>query len=66
MLSQRLNRLGITRLERQGALSRLVAEVPSAIVARATGYSLEASARRSAQGGSEWATYAGLKAGGRR
>ena len=66
MLSQRLNRLGITRLERQGALSRLVAEVPSAIVARATGYSLEGSARRSAQGGTEWGTYVALKAGGRR
>jgi hypothetical protein len=62
MLTARLNRLGITRNERQGALSRLVAEVPSAIVARATGYSLEASARRSAQGGIEWTTYAALKA----
>ena len=66
MLTMRLNRLGITRLERQGALSRLVAEVPSSIVARATGYSLEASARRSAQGGSEWATYAALKVGDHR
>lgn len=61
MLTMRLNQLGITRHERQGALSRLVAQVPSAIVARATGYSLEASARRSAQGGTEWATYAALK-----
>jgi hypothetical protein len=61
MLTMRLNELGITRHERQGALSRLVAQVPSAIVARATGYSLEASARRSAQGGTEWATYAALK-----
>ena len=61
MLTMRLNELGITRHERQGALSLLVAQVPSAIVARATGYSLEASARRSAQGGTEWATYAALK-----
>ena len=61
MLTMRRNKLGITRLEREGELSRLVAQVPSAIVARATGYSLEASARRSAQVGTESATYAALK-----
>ncbi len=66
MLSRRLNRLGITRLDRQGALGPLVAAVLSAIVARATGYSLEASARRSAQGGLERGPYVALKTGDRR
>jgi hypothetical protein len=61
-MTARLNRLGITRHERQGALTRLLSEVPAAIVARATGYSLEASARRSAQAGTAFASYAGLKA----
>jgi hypothetical protein len=66
MLTSRLNRLGITKTERQGALSRLTAEIPAAIVANATGYSLEASARRAAQGGTEWANYVNLKVAGSR
>jgi hypothetical protein len=33
----RLNRLGITRTERQGALTHLLSEVPAAVVAKATG-----------------------------
>ena len=60
-LTKRLNRLGITRRERQGALSYLVSEAPAAVVARATGYSLDATAARAILSGTDWANYAALK-----
>ena len=61
-MTARLNRLGITRLERQGALTRLLGQVPAAVVARATGYSLEGSTSRAALAGNSFANYAALKA----
>jgi hypothetical protein len=39
-LTKRMNALGITKAERQGALTHLVNEAPAAVVAKATGYSL--------------------------
>ncbi len=60
-MTTRLNRLDITRLERQGALTRLLGQVPAAIVARATGYYLEASTSRASLAGDSFANYARLK-----
>jgi hypothetical protein len=60
-MSVLLNRLGITRHDRQGALTRLLADVPAAIVARSIGYSLEASTQRSTQAGHSYASYVVLK-----
>ena len=60
-LTARLNRLGITKLERQGALTHLVSEVPAAVVAKATGYAPATTAARAAQAGTDWASYVALK-----
>jgi hypothetical protein len=60
-LTKRLNALGITKAERQGALTHLVNEVPAAVVAKATGYSLGSTAARSVLFGPDWARYAALK-----
>jgi hypothetical protein len=56
-----MNALGITRTERQGALTHLVNEAPAAVVAKATGYSLGSTAARSVLLGPDWARYAALK-----
>ncbi len=37
-LTKRLNVFGITKFERQGALTHLVNEAPASVVAKATGY----------------------------
>jgi hypothetical protein len=60
-MTKRLNQLGITRNERQGALTSLVSDVPAAVVARATGYSLGATTQRALVTGTDWAHYAALK-----
>jgi hypothetical protein len=60
-LRQRLGQLGITKAERQGALSYLLSEVPAPVAARATGYSSQTTAARAAQAGTDWACYAALK-----
>ena len=60
-LAARLNRLGITKSARQGALSHLLSEVPAAVVARVTGYATDTTAARAALAGSDWARYAALK-----
>jgi hypothetical protein len=60
-LTKRLNALGITKAERQGALTHLVNEAPAAVVAKATGYSLGSTAARSVLFGPDWAHYAALK-----
>jgi hypothetical protein len=60
-LTQRLNKLGITKLERQGALRHLVSEAPSPVVARATGYAFDTTAARAELSGTDWAHYAALK-----
>ncbi len=59
-LTKRLNALGITKLERQGALNHLVSEAPPSIVARATGYAVETTSARALLSGSDWAHYAAL------
>jgi hypothetical protein len=59
-LIKRLNRLEITKVERQGALSHLVSEVPASVVAKATGYSFGTTAARAALAGTDWARYAPL------
>lgn len=64
-LTKRLNQLGITRLERQGALRHLLSEVPSPVVARATGYSFDVTAARAALSGTDWAQYAALRSAAR-
>jgi hypothetical protein len=43
-----------------------VSEVPAAVVARATGYSLEATSARAQLFGADWATYAALKSADQR
>jgi hypothetical protein len=65
-LTKRLNQLGITKNERQGALTHLVSEVPAAVVAKATGYSLGATTQRASLVGMDWAHYAALKSGAAR
>ena len=60
-LTKHMNALGITKAERQGALTHLVNEAPAAVVAKATGYSLGATATRSVLFGPDWAHYAALK-----
>jgi NAD(P)-dependent dehydrogenase (short-subunit alcohol dehydrogenase family) len=60
-LTKHMNALGITRTERQGALTHLVNEAPAAVVAKATGYSLGSTAARSVLFGPDWARYAALK-----
>lgn len=60
-LTARLNCLGITRRERQGALTHLLSEVPSAVVAKATGYSAGTTAARAARAGTDWASYVALR-----
>ncbi len=60
-LGNRLRQLGITRAERQGALTHLLQQVPAPIVAKATGYSTATTAIRTTQTGGDWATYAALK-----
>jgi hypothetical protein len=60
-LTKRMNALGITKAERQGALTHLVNEAPAAVVAKATGYSLGSTAARSVLFGPDWADYAALK-----
>jgi hypothetical protein len=60
-LGIRLRRLGITKVERQGALTHLLRQVPAPIVAKATGYSTATTAIRATQTGNDWATYAALK-----
>jgi hypothetical protein len=57
----RLGERGITRTERQGALTYLLSEVPAAVVAKATGYSPATTAARAAQTGTDWARYVALK-----
>jgi hypothetical protein len=64
-MTKRLNALGITKAERQGALTHLVSEAPAAVVAKATGYALGTTAARSALFGSDWALYAALKSSAR-
>ncbi|MHB8499309.1 MAG: hypothetical protein ACYDES_15265 [Acidimicrobiales bacterium] len=59
-LTKHLNALGITKLERQGALNHLVSQVPPAIVARATGYATERISTRGLLSGTDWAHYAAL------
>ena len=60
-LTARLNRIGITRHERQGALTHLLSEVPAAVVAKATGYSPATTAARAACAGTDWASYVALR-----
>lgn len=62
-LAWRLRRLGITKHERQGALTHLLNEVPAAVVAKATGYSLGTTTVRASQAGTSWASYVALKRG---
>jgi hypothetical protein len=57
----RLNRLGITKAERQASLGHLLSEVPAPVVAKAMGYNPATTAARAAQAGTEWARYAALK-----
>ena len=57
----RLGQIGITRTERQGALTYLLSEVPAPVVAKATGYSPATTAARAAQAGTDWARYVALK-----
>ncbi len=64
-LRMRLNQLGITKRERQGALTHLLSEVPSAVVAKATGYSSATTAARAARAGTDWAGLRRLETGGR-
>ncbi len=60
-LTKHMNAIGITKAERQGALTHLVNEAPAAVVAKATGYSLGSTAARSVLFGADWARYAALK-----
>ncbi len=57
-LTTRLNRLRITRHERQGALTHLLSEVPATVVAKAIGYSPATTAARAA---TDWQGYAALR-----
>ena len=60
-LTARLNRVGVTKTERQGALTYLLSEVPAPVVARMTGYSSGTTALRAAQAGSDWSGYVALR-----
>jgi hypothetical protein len=60
-LTKRLNQLGITKAERQGALTHLVSAAPSAVVAGVTGCSLAGVSARASVVGRDWAQYAAVK-----
>lgn len=60
-LTTRLNQLGITRYERQGALTHLLSEVPAAVVAKTMGYSPATTAARAARAGTDWQGYVALR-----
>jgi hypothetical protein len=60
-LTTRLNQLGITRHERQGALTHLLSEVPAAVVAKTIGYSPATTAARAARAGTDWQGYVALR-----
>jgi hypothetical protein len=60
-LTKHMNAIGITKADRQGALTYLVTEAPAAVVAKATGYSLATTAARSVLFGPDWVRYAALK-----
>jgi hypothetical protein len=57
----RLNQLGITRVERQGALSYLVSEVPPFNRRQVHRLYPDATSRRTIQAGSDWGNYVALK-----
>jgi hypothetical protein len=60
-LAHRLRALGISKLERQGALSYLVNEIPAAVVAKATGYAPTSTSRRAVRAGTDWGHYVALR-----
>jgi hypothetical protein len=60
-LAHRLRELGITKLERRGALSYLVNEIPAAVVAKATGYAPASTSRRANRAGTDWGHYVALR-----
>jgi hypothetical protein len=60
-LGNRLRQLGITRADRQGALTQLLSHVPAPVVAKAAGYSTGTTAARATQAGTDWNHYAALR-----
>lgn len=60
-LSSRLVRLGVTSASRQAAMVQLLSDVPAPLLAKAIGYHPQTTARRAAEQGTDWATYAALK-----
>jgi len=65
-LRWRLRQLGVRIAGRQASLARLVAEVPSPVLAEALGYHPTTTARKAAQLGTDWAHYASLRRAGNR
>jgi site-specific recombinase XerD len=60
-MRHRLRQIGIDQSVRKGALDYLISEVPSAVVARVTGYNAGTTAARAKLAGGEWASYVRLK-----
>jgi integrase len=61
-MSRRMRALGVTSLDRQAALRQLVGEIPGPIVAKALGFSPKTTARHTSELGTDWSTYAGIRA----
>jgi hypothetical protein len=61
-LGHRLTRLGVTRLSRQAAFHDLLTTVPAPVLARSLGYHPQTTARKADELGTNWASYAALKA----
>lgn len=61
-LGHRLARLGVTRLSRQAAFYDLLATVPAPVLARSLGYNPQTTARKADELGTDWNSYAALKA----
>lgn len=61
-LGERLACLGINSRSRVGSFNQLVSDVPAPVLAKTIGYHPRTAANRAAELGTDWASYAALKA----